>query len=514
MPNAVLSAAALASILALSACAPAPSVCPCPPASSGRPQEAAALGFAGGSRGMVDLLKKALPGVVLLLNQRTDGKLGFGAGVLIDDHGLVLTNLHVVANANSLGAMFYDAARTSYTPMDGGLSRYLFENQKHVINASLVHGDPVLDLAAVRIDADTSKYPRLPFREKPIEVGEFVLALGHPQETVWSFTEGMISSVHLGAIQHDAAINPGNSGGPLIDMEGKIVGVNTAKLLSTTGVGFARPIAMSTLLISEVTAPFYEPDLSTPDKAIMGCAHAAEISSPSYEKCLDWDAIYTTHERALPETLQSLQLPKETEEKFSALWKKMGKDYWIKILKKGVKAELEGRDLKTIGEEAGKRVRIESGGWGIPSSQDGDKKAELYADIQKMLSDFQGYQAEWDQELMKRNGLKADRRNPRARIEIRKMGIRVEKVEYLPGGRAWVSAVGRNIDSSVYRYSAYFVKNANGWTERHPFEEDEATLPKEFPPPLSSPRKDMAKARAYLTTLITSGEFEAAGSSK
>ncbi len=493
------------------ACAPVPAPCPCPPpaaqSNAGTANEAPLNGSA--PRSMVELLKRALPGVVLLLNQRADGKLGFGAGVLIDDRGLVLTNLHVVANASTLGAMFYGASRTSYTPMDGGLGRYFFENQKEVYPASLIHGDPVLDLAAVRIDIDTSKYPRLSFREKPIEVGESVLALGHPQETVWSFTAGMVSSVHLGAIQHDAAINPGNSGGPLIDMEGKIVGINTAKLLSTTGVGFARPIAMSSLLISECTAPFYEPDLSLPEKAILSCARAAEISSPSYYNCLDWDAIYLTHEKALPDTLKALELPKETAEKFSALWKKLGREYWIKLLKKGVKSELEGRDLKAIGEEAGKRVRIEGGAWGIPSGQQGEKKAGLYADFQKMLSDFQSYQAEWDQELMKRNGLKADRRNPRARIEVRKMGIRVEKVIYPSPGRAWVFAEGRNLDSTIYRYSAYFVKYGNDWRERHPFEDDEATLPKDFPPPLSSPQKDLAKAKAYLTAIITSGEFEA-----
>lgn len=493
-------------------CAPAPAACPCaPPLPAGAPNSSAAE-IPPASRSTVELLKRALPGVVLLLNQRSDGKLGFGAGVLIDDHGLVLTNLHVVANATTLGAMFHDASRTSYTPMDGGLGRYFFENQKDVIVATLVHGDPVLDLAAVRIDIDTSKYPRLPFREKPIEVGESILALGHPQETVWSFTSGMVSSVHLGVIQHDAAINPGNSGGPLIDMEGKIVGINTAKLLSSSGVGFARPIAMSTLLISEVTAPFYEPDLSSPDKAILSCAHAAEISSPSYYNCLDWDAIYLTHEKALPETLKALELPKETADKFLAVWKKLGREYWIGLLKKGAKSELEGRDLKAIGEEAGKRARISGGAWGIPSSQAGEKKAELYADLQKLLSDFQVYQAEWDQELMKRNGLKADRRNPRARIEIRKMGIRAEKVVFPSPDRAWVHATGRNLDGTLYRYSAYFVKYAKEWKERHPFEEDEATLPKDFPPPLSSPQKDLAKARAYLTALITSGEFEAGAS--
>jgi hypothetical protein len=456
-------------------------------------------------RAAVDLLKRALPGVVLLLNQRPDGKLGFGSGVLLDEHGLVLTNLHVVANASSLGAMLHDPHRVSYTPMDGGLARYFFENQKDVLGAHLVRGDPTLDIAIVQIEGDTSRHARLPFRKTPVEVGEQVLALGHPQETVWSFTSGMVSSIHLGVLQHDAAINPGNSGGPLIDMNGQVVGVNTARLLSTSGVGFARPIAMTSYLIDQATAP-YNPDLSTPEKAILSCARASELASPSYYNCLDWDAIYGAHERALPETLKSLKLSKEAADRFNAIFKKLGKDYWIGMLKKAVIAETEGRDLKTIGEEHGKKVRTEAGSWGPLGIKADEKREDGVAEIQRMISDFKTFQAEWDQELLKRNGLKVDRRNPRERIEVRKMGIRVDATQNPSPDRAWVGATGRNLDGSLYRYSAYFVKVGNEWKERHPFPEDAATLPEGWPQPLSSYPKDLAKARAYLTAVIISGE--------
>lgn len=486
----------------VNSCAPPPA----PPRADTR--DASAISASDPQRATIDVLKRSLPGVVLLLNHRSDGKLGFGSGVLIDASGLALTNLHVVANASSLGAMLHDSSRVSYTPMDGGLARYYFENQKDEVAAQLVRGDPVLDLAIVKLDGDTSRFPRLEFRRTPVEVGEQVLALGHPQETVWSFTSGMVSSIHLGAIQHDAAINPGNSGGPLIDMKGRVVGVNTAKLLSTSGVGFARPISMAQYLIDQVTAPF-DPDLSAPERAILSCARAAELASPSYYGCLDWDAIYETHDRALPEAIAALKLSKEQSDKVVALWKRLGKAYWVGLLKKAAVAERAGADLSTIGEEHGRSIEAESKALtqgGIPARVTEEARSAVVTEIQRSLSDFKAFQAELDEELLKRNGLKVDRRNPRGRIEVRKMGIRVEAASRPSPERAWIAAAGRNLDGSIYRYSAYFVKVGPEWKERHPFPEDLATLPSGWPPVLSSYAKDLAKARAYLTVLITSGE--------
>jgi S1-C subfamily serine protease len=66
-----------------------------------------------------DAIDRSLPGVVLLLNSRSNGKTGFGAGIILDNQGLVLTNLHVVANARSLGTLFYKPDRVSYMPSDG-----------------------------------------------------------------------------------------------------------------------------------------------------------------------------------------------------------------------------------------------------------------------------------------------------------------------------------------------------------------------------------------------------------
>src|SRR5689334_2254031 len=79
---------------------------------------------------VAEVVDRALPAVVLLLNNRADGSTVYGAGLIVGRDGRVLTNQHVIADAKSLGAMLYKPGRVSYTPMDGGLGRYIFENQK------------------------------------------------------------------------------------------------------------------------------------------------------------------------------------------------------------------------------------------------------------------------------------------------------------------------------------------------------------------------------------------------
>jgi len=149
---------------------------------------------------MVEVVERALPAVVLLLNYRPDGTTTYGAGVIVGKDGRVLTNHHVIAGAKSLGAMLYKPGRISYMPMDGGLSRYIFENQKDIVTTTVIEGDATTDLAIVKVDADTSKLPTLPFSKEKVRPGERVFALGHPQETVWSFTAGAVSALHNGAI--------------------------------------------------------------------------------------------------------------------------------------------------------------------------------------------------------------------------------------------------------------------------------------------------------------------------
>src|SRR5258708_10719686 len=202
-----------------------------------------------------DIAARSMPAAVLLLTTTRAGNVMYGAGMLLE-HGMVLTSQHVIADAKSLGVMLYEPRRTSYTPMDGGLSRYLFENQSAVVEAHAVAGDSTSDLALIRIDADTSRFPTLPIAREPVKPGDRVLALGHPQETVWSFTQGVVGAIQQGAIQHDASISHGSSGGPLLNARGEVVGVTTPEGESEARVlAFALPVPLAARRFGNPSAP-------------------------------------------------------------------------------------------------------------------------------------------------------------------------------------------------------------------------------------------------------------------
>ena len=147
----------------------------------------------------------------------TDSRtLGFGSGFLVDPKGVILTNYHVVDGADEVEVA---AARTAASSPRKDIKT-----------------DPKTDLAIVRIDA---KEP-LPYLElgdsDAMEIGDRVLAVGAPFGLTGTVTHGIISakgrSLHMNMyedfLQTDAAINPGNSGGPLVNLEGKVIGINSA----------------------------------------------------------------------------------------------------------------------------------------------------------------------------------------------------------------------------------------------------------------------------------------------
>lgn len=159
---------------------------------------------------------------------------GSGTGFIIDKSGIIVTNFHVVENAKKLLVTLSD---NSQWP------------------GKLIGSDPNNDLAIVRIEAPASRYDSLEFsNSNDISVGQKVLALGNPFGLRQTLTTGIISALGRtiaakngrkieGIIQTDAAINPGNSGGPLLDSEGKVIGINTAIIGSagSVGIGFAVP---------------------------------------------------------------------------------------------------------------------------------------------------------------------------------------------------------------------------------------------------------------------------------
>jgi serine protease Do len=156
-----------------------------------------------------------------------------GSGVIVDPKGLIVTNNHVIEGATEITVAL---------------------NDRREFEATLVAADKRSDLAILRIDAGRDALPHLEFADSDsVEVGDLVLAIGNPFGVGQTVTSGIVSALgrtDVGAldtqsfIQTDAAINPGNSGGPLIGIDGRIIGINTAIFSRTggsVGIGFAIP---------------------------------------------------------------------------------------------------------------------------------------------------------------------------------------------------------------------------------------------------------------------------------
>jgi Do/DeqQ family serine protease len=165
-----------------------------------------------------------------------------GSGVLVDPSGLVVTNHHVIEGADQVKVSLAD--------------RREFE-------AEIVLKDARSDLAVLRLKANGEKFPALEFADSDaLQVGDLVLAIGNPFAVGQTVTHGIVSALartQVGItdyqffIQTDAAINPGNSGGALVDMAGKLVGINTAIFSrggGSIGIGFAIPANMVRVVAS------------------------------------------------------------------------------------------------------------------------------------------------------------------------------------------------------------------------------------------------------------------------
>jgi serine protease Do len=166
---------------------------------------------------------------------------GVGSGFVYDSRGHILTNNHVVDNANKIEVTFYDGVTAS---------------------AKVVGADPKTDVAVIKVE--NTSYPALPKGDSnSLKVGELVMAVGSPFNLSQSVTAGIISALdrtELGIngnrqdtyesfIQTDAPINRGNSGGPLLNMNGEVIGVNSAIVSGGSGndgIGFAIPMKIAT----------------------------------------------------------------------------------------------------------------------------------------------------------------------------------------------------------------------------------------------------------------------------
>ena len=160
---------------------------------------------------------------------------GRGSGFIVSKEGLILTNNHVVDGVDKIT-----------------VSLQLEDGSKKTYPATIKGHDREYDLAVIKIEPDRD-LPVLELGDSDaLEVGEFVVAIGNPYGFEHTVTAGVISaknrSIHAQDInfddflQTDAAINPGNSGGPLLDMAGKVIGINTAIMPYAQGLGFAIPV--------------------------------------------------------------------------------------------------------------------------------------------------------------------------------------------------------------------------------------------------------------------------------
>ena len=171
---------------------------------------------------------------------------GTGTGFIIDHEGYILTNNHVVKGADTI--------------------KVTLQNEKEY-EARLVGSDPKTDIALIKIVKKNGEHISFPFismgNSEKVEVGEWVVAIGNPFGLSHTVTTGVISAKgrNIGSgpydefIQTDAAINPGNSGGPLLNMDGDVIGINTAIFSGSggnVGIGFALPINMAKAILGDL----------------------------------------------------------------------------------------------------------------------------------------------------------------------------------------------------------------------------------------------------------------------
>jgi putative serine protease PepD len=215
-----------------------------------------ASGLMHDEEALIAIYKAVSPGVVhinsTVLSQdfffRVVPERGMGSGFVVDDKGLIVTNNHVVENADNLEVTLADKSKVA---------------------AKLVGRDPENDIAVIRVSVAKEKLTPLRLGDSSqLQVGQMAVAIGNPFGLDRTITRGVVSAVGRSlksdsgrqirnVIQTDAAINPGNSGGPLLNSRGEVIGVNTAIFTpsgGSVGIGFAVPVNTVKKLLPQLIA--------------------------------------------------------------------------------------------------------------------------------------------------------------------------------------------------------------------------------------------------------------------
>lgn len=171
---------------------------------------------------------------------------GSGSGFVYDTAGHIITNHHVVFGASNIIVKFIDGTQ---------------------VRAQVVGTDADSDLAVIKVDLPANKLQPVTFADSDqLVVGQMAVAIGSPFGQEWTLTTGIVSALDrtissltvfsiAGAVQTDASINPGNSGGPLLDLQGRVIGVNSQIASDTrqnSGVGFAIPSNLTQRVVREL----------------------------------------------------------------------------------------------------------------------------------------------------------------------------------------------------------------------------------------------------------------------
>jgi S1-C subfamily serine protease len=200
------------------------------------------------SRAVVDVVERAAPAVVSLDIGGKRGPSGAGSGFVVTPDGYVMTNSHVVANARQIRVR---------TPAG------------EIAEGQVMGDDPATDLALVRVDPAALAAVPQAVRFLPIDgaraprVGQLAVAIGNPLGFESTVSTGVVSALGRslrgrgnrlidGIIQHTAPLNPGNSGGPLLDGNGRVLGVNTAIIARSQGIGFAIAVETAAWVLGQL----------------------------------------------------------------------------------------------------------------------------------------------------------------------------------------------------------------------------------------------------------------------
>ena len=198
------------------------------------------------SQAVISVVESVGPAVVSISggkNQhpQANDQVGAGSGVIIAPDGYILTNDHVIQNANALKVRLTDGTSLS---------------------ATRIGQDPATDIAVIRANASYLPSSTLGSSDR-LRVGQLVIAMGNPFGFESTVSTGVVSALGRALrstrgrlieniIQHTAPLNPGNSGGPLVDSTGKVVGLNTAIIALAQGIGFAIPANTARWVVSQI----------------------------------------------------------------------------------------------------------------------------------------------------------------------------------------------------------------------------------------------------------------------